>query len=75
MKAESAIMKGRIILQLPEILQKRTTLMAKRNRMRWTQELHDQFIECVNRLGGAKSKLPNRTYHFYFMSPELTFIV
>ncbi|KAL3537300.1 hypothetical protein ACH5RR_000666 [Cinchona calisaya] len=28
---------------------------TNRKRIRWTQNLHSQFIECVNRLGGAKS--------------------
>lgn len=32
--------------------------MTKKKRIRWTAELHNQFIECVNRLGGAKKATP-----------------
>lgn len=28
-------------------------------RLRWTPELHDHFVEAVERLGGKYSKLPN----------------
>ncbi|XP_022847707.1 myb family transcription factor PHL6-like [Olea europaea var. sylvestris] len=27
-------------------------------RIRWTQDLHEKFIDCVNRLGGAKKATP-----------------
>lgn len=27
-----------------------------KTRIRWTEDLHKKFIECVDRLGGAKSK-------------------
>ncbi|KAL2478527.1 myb family transcription factor PHL6-like [Forsythia ovata] len=29
---------------------------GNKTRIRWTQDLHKKFIDCVNRLGGAKSK-------------------
>jgi len=29
---------------------------SSKRRIRWTQHLHNQFLECVNRLGGAESK-------------------
>lgn len=28
---------------------------STKQRMKWTEDLHEQFVECVNRLGGAKS--------------------
>lgn len=28
----------------------------QKKRIRWTEDLHKKFIECVDRLGGAKSK-------------------
>lgn len=30
--------------------------LPSKTRIRWTQDLHEKFVECVNRLGGAKSK-------------------
>lgn len=29
---------------------------SSKARIRWTQDLHDRFVECVNRLGGPDSK-------------------
>ena len=31
--------------------------VGNKTRIRWTQDLHEKFVECVNRLGGADSKL------------------
>lgn len=28
-----------------------------KKRIKWSQDLHEQFVKCVNRLGGAESKL------------------
>lgn len=28
-----------------------------KTRIRWSQDLHDQFVECVNRLGGSESMI------------------
>ena len=30
---------------------------SNKKRIKWTQDLHEQFVKCVNRLGGAESKL------------------
>ena len=29
---------------------------TNKKRIRWTQDLHEQFVKCVNSLGGAESK-------------------
>ncbi|KAL3533914.1 hypothetical protein ACH5RR_007435 [Cinchona calisaya] len=33
-------------------------VVTSKTRIRWTQELHDRFVECVNRLGGADKATP-----------------
>ncbi|CAL5364071.1 unnamed protein product [Camellia sinensis] len=30
--------------------------ISSKTRIRWTQDLHDHFVECVNHLGGAEKK-------------------
>ncbi|KAF5938237.1 hypothetical protein HYC85_025743 [Camellia sinensis] len=32
--------------------------ISSKTRIRWTQDLHDRFVECVNRLGGAEKATP-----------------
>ncbi|KAL3715752.1 hypothetical protein ACJRO7_007491 [Eucalyptus globulus] len=32
--------------------------ISSKKRIRWTQHLHNQFLECVNRLGGAERAKP-----------------
>ncbi|MED6152864.1 hypothetical protein PIB30_096117 [Stylosanthes scabra] len=32
--------------------------VSSKTRIRWTQDLHDKFVECVNRLGGADKATP-----------------
>uniref|UniRef100_A0A5B7BP31 HTH myb-type domain-containing protein n=1 Tax=Davidia involucrata TaxID=16924 RepID=A0A5B7BP31_DAVIN len=34
------------------------TVVSSKTRIRWTQDLHDRFVECVNRLGGAEKATP-----------------
>lgn len=31
-------------------------VLSSKTRIRWTQDLHQKFVECVNCLGGAYSK-------------------
>ncbi|XVF75884.1 hypothetical protein PTKIN_Ptkin13bG0222700 [Pterospermum kingtungense] len=33
-------------------------VLASKTRIRWTQDLHDKFVECVKRLGGAEKATP-----------------
>lgn len=33
-----------------------TPAPRNKKRVRWTQDLHEQFVKCVNGLGGAESK-------------------
>ena len=44
---------------LKQVCQSSSTRPAPSNkkRIKWTQDLHEQFVKCVNRLGGAESKL------------------
>ncbi|KAL7235946.1 hypothetical protein ACSBR1_019262 [Camellia fascicularis] len=32
--------------------------ISSKTRIRWTQDLHDHFVECVNHLGGAEKATP-----------------
>lgn len=32
--------------------------LSSKTRIRWTQDLHKKFVECVNRLGGAEKATP-----------------
>lgn len=42
--------------------------LSSKTRIRWTQELHDRFVECVNRLGGAESMSWIHIFHpFLFL--------
>ncbi|KAL3637275.1 hypothetical protein CASFOL_019574 [Castilleja foliolosa] len=34
------------------------SVSSNKTRIRWTQELHDRFVECVNRLGGHDKATP-----------------
>ncbi|XP_024975223.1 two-component response regulator ORR22 [Cynara cardunculus var. scolymus] len=34
------------------------TIMPSKTRIRWTQDLHDRFVECVSCLGGAEKATP-----------------
>ncbi|XP_015380887.1 myb family transcription factor PHL5 [Citrus sinensis] len=33
-------------------------VITNKTRIRWTQDLHEKFVECVNRLGGADKATP-----------------
>lgn len=41
------------------------TVQSSKTRIRWTQDLHDQFVECVNHLGGADSKQFNLSFYLF----------
>lgn len=32
------------------------SVIQNKTRIRWTQDLHEKFVECVNHLGGAESE-------------------
>ncbi|KAK7396289.1 hypothetical protein VNO78_17191 [Psophocarpus tetragonolobus] len=34
------------------------TAVSSKTRIRWTKDLHEKFVECVNRLGGAEQATP-----------------
>ncbi|XP_048142074.1 transcription factor HHO2 isoform X2 [Rhodamnia argentea] len=34
------------------------SVLSNKTRIRWTQDLHEKFVECVNRLGGAEKATP-----------------
>ncbi|URD99937.1 Myb-like DNA-binding domain [Musa troglodytarum] len=34
------------------------TALCNKTRIRWTQDLHERFVECANRLGGAEKATP-----------------
>ncbi|KAF8118757.1 hypothetical protein N665_0002s0068 [Sinapis alba] len=34
------------------------TVLGNKTRIRWNQDLHEKFLECVNRLGGADKATP-----------------
>jgi len=31
-------------------------VVSSKTRIRWTKDLHEKFVECVNRLGGSERK-------------------
>ncbi|KAF8043793.1 hypothetical protein BT93_A1958 [Corymbia citriodora subsp. variegata] len=34
------------------------SVLSNKTRIRWTQDLHEKFVECVDRLGGAEKATP-----------------
>ena len=44
---------------------------ASKTRIRWTQGLHERFVECVNQLGGANSAC--RFFRSFVRSPYISF--
>ncbi|KAK6149208.1 hypothetical protein DH2020_016733 [Rehmannia glutinosa] len=39
-------------------LKNKLLVSSSKTRIRWTQDLHDRFVECVNRLGGPDKATP-----------------
>ncbi|XP_062167913.1 myb family transcription factor PHL5-like isoform X2 [Alnus glutinosa] len=35
-----------------------SAVLSSKTRIRWTQDLHEKFVECVSRLGGAEKATP-----------------
>jgi len=46
-------------------------VVSSKTRIRWTNDLHEKFVECVNRLGGAESKY----YSFQNLSIERKMLI
>lgn len=38
-----------------------------KTRIRWTQDLHERFVESVNQLGGAESKDVSKPLRLFFL--------
>ncbi|XP_059457554.1 uncharacterized protein LOC132187299 [Corylus avellana] len=45
--------------------------ISSKTRIRWTQDLHEKFVECVNRLGGAESKQFDKGFVKIFKKKEI----
>lgn len=41
-----------------------SSIVPNKIRIRWTQDLHERFVQCVNQLGGADSNF----FPLFFMS-------
>lgn len=52
----SAGISGRVSVNAGNSVSSGASAFLGKTRIRWTQDLHNQFVECVNHLGGAESK-------------------
>ncbi|XP_022152692.1 myb family transcription factor PHL5-like [Momordica charantia] len=39
------------------------SIVVSKTRVKWTEELHQKFVDCVNRLGGAQKATPKQLCH------------
>ncbi|XP_052172008.1 myb family transcription factor PHL5-like isoform X2 [Diospyros lotus] len=49
---------GDVSVPLANSVPSSAAVLSSKTRIRWTQDLHDRFVECVNCLGGAEKATP-----------------
>ncbi|KAI8562114.1 hypothetical protein RHMOL_Rhmol03G0009400 [Rhododendron molle] len=54
----SAGISGRVSVNAGNSVSSGASAFSGKTRIRWTQDLHDRFVECVNHLGGAEKATP-----------------
>ncbi|KAE9466009.1 hypothetical protein C3L33_02085, partial [Rhododendron williamsianum] len=54
----SAGISGRVSVNAGNSVSSGASAFSGKTRIRWTQDLHNQFVECVNHLGGAEKATP-----------------
>ncbi|EXB93641.1 Myb family transcription factor APL [Morus notabilis] len=45
-------------------------ISANKQRIKWTEDLHEQFVECVNRLGGAEMENIDQAFYYIEATPK-----
>ncbi|KAF7147994.1 hypothetical protein RHSIM_Rhsim03G0008500 [Rhododendron simsii] len=54
----SAGISGRVSVNAGNSVSSGASAFSGKTRIRWTQDLHDRFVKCVNHLGGAEKATP-----------------